>query len=143
VQLHDRNVCIDARAIAAKLDVEAQPVSFLCAVRRAIKLLATNAEALRLIQSIPYASCIKRGKHNWVVSDQGNATAQSALWLCCWAETRMGNREAARAAKEVFDQIFPVKFVEFDAQVDHDYARDHRYSDFDLEAELAEQLYRR
>jgi hypothetical protein len=143
VQLHDWNACNQTYASDTKLDVEAQSVSVLCAVPRAMKLLVTNAEALRLIQSIPHASCIEGSKNNWVVSDQGNATAQSALWLFCWAKTGMGSRKAAQAAKEVFDQIFPVKFVEFDARVDHQYARDNRYSDFDLEAELAERLYRR
>lgn len=36
--------------------------------------------------------------------------------------------------------MFPVKFSEFDSRVDHQYARDNRYSEFDLKAELASRV---
>jgi hypothetical protein len=106
-----------------------------------MQLLVSNAEALRLIESIPHAACVEGSVNNWNVSDQGNATAQSVLWLFCWGKTGMGSRTAARRAREVFDQLFPVKFDVFDARVDHQYARDNRYSDFNLEAELTLRLF--
>lgn len=106
-----------------------------------MQLLVSNAEAKRLVESIPHNTCVDASALHWSVSDQGNANAQSVLWLFCWAKTGMGSRRAADAAKAVFDQLFPVKFGEFDARVDHEYARDNRYSEFDLEAELALRLY--
>ena len=107
-----------------------------------MRLLVDNTEAERLIASIPHRTCVDASANNWIVSDQGNAKAQSVLWLFCWGKTGMGSREAARVAREVFDHIFAVKFAQFDALVDHEYARANRYSEFDLEGELATRLYR-
>jgi hypothetical protein len=39
----------------------------------------------------------------------------------------MGSRPAADEAKQAFDAIFPIKFNDYDAAVDHEYARTHRY----------------
>jgi hypothetical protein len=93
-----------------------------------MQLLVSNAEAKRLVESIPHNTCVDASAIHWTVSDQGNASAQSVLWLFCWAKTGMGSRRAADAARVVFEQLFPVKFTEFDARVDHQYARDNRYS---------------
>lgn len=106
-----------------------------------MRLLVDNAEAERLVASIPHRTCVDASENNWIVSDQGNAKAQSVLWLFCWGKTGMGSREAARVSREVFDQIFPIKFTQFDALVDHEWARANRYSDFDLEAELTTRLH--
>lgn len=105
-------------------------------------LLVTNEEAAQLIEAIPNRTCVDASRNHWIVSDEGNARAQSVLWLFCWAKTGMGRKNAERAARETFDLLFPIKFAEFDARIAHQYARDNRYSEYDLEAELATRLYR-
>ena|ERR1022692_3304464 len=104
-----------------------------------MRLLVSNEEAEQLIGTIPHRTCVDASRNHWIVSDQGDARAQSVLWLFCWAKTGMGNRKAERAARDVFDRLFAMKFSAFDDRIDHQYARDHRYSEFDLEAELATQ----
>src|SRR4051812_33557991 len=106
-----------------------------------MRLIVDNAEAERLIASIPHSNCVGASQNNLGVSDLGNARAQSVLWLFCWAKTGMGSRKAARAAQDVFDRILPMSFTQFDALVDHQFARDNRYSEFELEAELAIRLH--
>ncbi len=65
-----------------------------------MQLRVSNAEALRLIGSIPNTACVEASANNWNVSDQGNASAETFLWLFCWGKTGMGSRKATQAARD-------------------------------------------
>jgi hypothetical protein len=88
-------------------------------------------EARRRIYLIPHATCQYAAEHHWNVLDDGTVPEESVNWLFCWAKTGMGSRPAALAARSVFDGILPTTFVQYDAAVDHEYARAHRYQGLD------------
>ena len=94
------------------------------------------------VMSIPHRACSKAVADHWEVSLDGIAQAQSVLWLYCWAKTGMNSESARRIAAQVFDEILPISFAQFDAVVDHAYARQRRYSSGDIEKELGEILAR-
>jgi hypothetical protein len=54
----------------------------------------------------------------------------------------MNSEEARRVAAQVFDEVLPVSFADFDAVMDHGYARERRYTSFDIEEELEKVLAR-
>src|SRR4051794_29284865 len=83
--------------------------------------------AFKLIQQIPHSTCRTAALQNWHTSDDGIVVPESVNWLFCWAKTGMGNRAAADEARRVFDRIMPLNFEHYDAAVDHEYARGHRY----------------
>lgn len=77
---------------------------------------------------------------HWKVEANGEVRAQSALWLFCWAKTGMNSEDARIVAGQVFDQLMPMSFAQFDSVVDHEYAREYRYSTHNIERELQEKL---
>ena len=105
-----------------------------------IKTSADHARALVL--SIPHKTCARAVGDHWKVSLDGTVRAQSVLWLYCWAKTGMNSGEARQVAAQVFDEILPIGFADFDAVVDHEYARERRYASGDIQAELDEVLAR-
>jgi hypothetical protein len=52
----------------------------------------------------------------------------------------MSSDHAREVAVRVFDAILPITFIEFNAMVDHEYARAARYASHDIEHELQEIL---
>jgi hypothetical protein len=72
-----------------------------------MRLLVDNADAERLVASIPHRTCVDASENNWIVSDQGNAKAQSVLWLFCWGKTGMGSREACGLPGKCSTAFFP------------------------------------
>ena len=105
-----------------------------------MKLKTSAEEAGRLILSIPHKTCAKAMNDHWRVEASGAVRAQSALWLYCWAKTGMNSEDARIVAAQVFDQVMPITFAQFDSAVDHEYAREHRYSPRDIERELEGKL---
>lgn len=105
-----------------------------------IKTSADRARALVL--SIPHKTCARAAGDRWKVSLDGTVRAQSVLWLYCWAKTGMNSEEARQVAVQAFDEVLPIGFVDFDAAVDHAYARKRRYASVDIEGELDEILTR-
>jgi hypothetical protein len=78
---------------------------------------------------------------HWSVDPtNGEVRAQSALWLFCWAKTGMNSEGARIVAAEVFDQVMPMSFAQFDAVVEHGYARECRYTPRNIEREFEEKL---
>ena len=90
--------------------------------------------------SIPHKTCAKAAADHWKVSLDGTVRAQSVLWLYCWAKTGMNSEEVRQVAAQVFDEILPIRFTDFDAVVDHAYARERRYTCVDIEEELGKVL---
>jgi hypothetical protein len=90
----------------------------------------------QLVLTIPHKSCAKAIVEHWRVAPDGTIRAQSVYWLYCWAKTGMNSEEARHQATQVFDEILPVSFADFDAVVDHACARDLRYASRDVEDEL-------
>jgi len=105
-----------------------------------MKLKTSAEEARRLISSIPHKTCAKAMNDHWEVAASGEVRAQSTLWLFCWANTGMNSEEARMVAAQVFDQVMPISFAQFDIVVDHEYARECRYTPRDIERELEEKL---
>lgn len=99
--------------------------------------------AIRKIETIGHKSCLNGIHANWRTTADGHVTAQSILWLFCWAKTGMNSPAAAETAKSVFNQLLPFTFPFADSRIPHAYARYHRYVSFDIEQELADMLKHR
>jgi hypothetical protein len=103
--------------------------------------LKTSAEhAHALISAIPHKSCIKAIPEHWVVAADGSVRPQAVLWLFCWAKTGMNSEDARIAALQIFDEIFPISFAALDGVIEHEYARENRYTARDIEMEFAAKL---
>jgi hypothetical protein len=105
-----------------------------------MRLKTSAEEAGKLILSIPHKTCAKAMSDHWRVEANGAVRAQSALWLYCWAKTGMNSEDARIGAAEVFDRVMPITFAQFDRAVEHEYAREHRYSPRNIERELEGKL---
>ena len=106
-----------------------------------MKLKTSTEEAKRLILSIPHRMCARAVEDHWSVNAiNGEVRAQSALWLFCWAKTGMNSEDARIVAAQVFDQVMPLSFARFDTVVDHEYARECRYTPRNIERELEAKL---
>lgn len=103
-------------------------------------LKKSTDEAKKLVLSIPHKTCARAIAENWRVGADGTVRAQSVLWLFCWAKTGMNSEHARQVAVRVFDEIMPISFAEFDAAVDHQYARTSRYAAHSVEHELQNML---
>jgi hypothetical protein len=103
-------------------------------------LKKSTDEARKLVLSIPHKTCARAIEENWKVGPDGSVRAQSVLWLFCWAKTGMNSEHARKVALRVFDEIMPIAFAEFDAAVDHQYARISRYAAHSIETELGDIL---
>jgi hypothetical protein len=91
-------------------------------------------EARKLVLSIPHTTCTRAIDENWKVANNGRIRAQSVLWLYCWAKTGMGSEPALRGSVRVFNEVLPIRFVDFDAIPGiHEYARRQRYASGDIE----------
>jgi hypothetical protein len=99
-------------------------------------LKKSTDEARKLVLSIPHKTCAQAIEENWKVGPDGSVRAQSVLWLFCWAKTGMNSEHARQSAVRIFDEIMPISFAEFDAAVDHQYARTSRYAAHSIESEL-------
>ena len=96
-------------------------------VAHPMKLTVSLESARRLIEGIPHETCRSAAENNWNASNTGYVAEESVNWLFCWGKTGMGSAAAAEAARRVFDRILPISFAQYDEQVDHEYARSHRY----------------
>lgn len=105
-----------------------------------MKLKIPTQQAVNLLYTIPHRSCRKAIPEHWCVDEDGEVTAQSVCWLFCWAKTGMNSPEAAIVSREVFDQLLPLTFVQFDQCVPHEIARTIRYTAGDCESQLTAML---
>jgi len=96
------------------------------------KLKVSPEYARSRISKIPHKTCGIGSERHWVVDCDGSIPESSVNWLFCWAKTGMNSPAAAAEARSVFDAIFPVKFREYDAVVNHEHARAKRYGSSDL-----------
>jgi hypothetical protein len=93
-----------------------------------MRLMVSPSHAMTLLGQIAHATCQKGTQTHWRLDASGDATAESVLWLYCWAKTGQGSEKARVASVQVFDQIFSVGFIEFDRCInDHEWARQNRY----------------
>lgn len=99
-------------------------------------LNVTVEEARKKLLSIPHSTCTKAIDEHWKVDGNGKVRAQSVLWLFCWAKTGMNSEQARQASVRVFDNILPRSFADLDAVLDHEYAREARYSLRNIEDEF-------
>jgi hypothetical protein len=106
-----------------------------------MRLNLSNIEAVQLLESIPHKTCRRAIPTHWLTIGC-HSTAQSVLWLFCWAKTGMNSPEAANVSRDIFNRLLPISFADFDARVSHEYARINRYTAGDIERELAEMLVR-
>ena len=114
-----------------------------CGILERMNLTKSPADALKRVLSIPHKRCADAVTDNWKVEPDGRVRAQSVFWLFCWGKTGMASEHARQSAVRVFDGILPISFVEFDAIVDHEYAREARYASHDIEHELDKILAQR
>lgn len=100
-----------------------------------MQMKVSAATALSILRSIPHERCQTGIATRWRTSGD-EATAQSVLWLYCWAVTGMGSTEAASSAQRAFDAILVIPYGRFASRVPHDWAQHNRYSPRDIEHEL-------
>lgn len=101
-------------------------------------LRVTQEHALRALDRIDHATFRKALEDgHWNVDNNGHVKAQSVCWLFCWAKSGMGSKRAAKAARLAFDEILDVSYLEFDSHINYDLAKKVRYSNHDIESELA------
>jgi hypothetical protein len=92
-----------------------------------MRLVVSAQEARAFIDQIPHATCRAAAGTRWFVQPDGLVPEKSVNWLFCWAKTGMGSHKSAIEAQSVFDRILPVKFLDYDSTVAHEYARKKRY----------------
>lgn len=92
-----------------------------------MRMKVSPSAALSILRTIPHDRCQRGIRTRWRTVG-GQASAQSALWLYCWAKTGMGSAEAADAARRAFDAIFDIPYGRFAARVPHDWAQRNRYN---------------
>ncbi len=89
-----------------------------------------------LLSTVDHAAFQSSIDTYWRVAPDGMPTAQGVLWLFCWAKTGQNSERTAQHVRALFDDIFE----SFDEKVDHDWAREMRYADGDIEADLEARL---
>jgi hypothetical protein len=83
-------------------------------------LRVSQAEAMRLLQTIPHSKCVQSIPTNWEVESKGHVHYHSVCWLFCWATTGMSSQEAAARSREVFNQILNISYNQFNAAWNND-----------------------
>ena len=102
-----------------------------------VSLRVSREHALTVLDRVDHATYRKAlVDGHWIVDSDGHVKAQSVCWLFCWAKSGMGSERVAEAARLAFDEILDVPYLEFDAHVNHDWAKKVRYSNHDIELEL-------
>lgn len=99
-------------------------------------LIVPAEEAKKQLLSIPHKTCTKAIDDHWKVDRDGEVRAQSLAWLFCWAKTGMNCEPARQASVRVFNNILSPGFADLDARLDHEYARQARYSSQNIEDEF-------
>jgi hypothetical protein len=106
-----------------------------------MKLKMTPSDAEKALEAVPHKRLQDARDRHWRVTD-GEVDGRDVCWLYCWAKTGMGSLAAAEAAQVAFDEVLDVPYSLFDARVDHEWAREKRYSVQPIDREL-ENLLRR
>ena len=107
-----------------------------------IRLKVPADEASSLLCGIPNKRAQGAIEARWRIMPNGDPDPHSICWLYCWAKTGMGSQRAAREAQRVFDAIFDRSFDWVAARVDHEWAREARYTSRDITSELEAMLRR-
>ncbi len=108
-----------------------------------MKVSTSFSTAKKLLGEIPHITCQRAIQNRWRRDSNDGVTAQSVLWLFCWAKNGMGSGAAESKAKEIFDHLRPEgrSFADFDRRVGYPYAVRNRYSsDADVEHEVKRRL---
>jgi len=105
-----------------------------------MNLQIPEEEARKHLLAIPHSTCQKGVDRHWRVNGERKVTAQSVLWLFCWAKTGQNSEAARLASVRAFDSILPVRFADLNHTIDHGYARGARYSLGDIEEEFEQKL---
>jgi hypothetical protein len=105
-----------------------------------IHLIVPIDDARKQLLSIRHKTCTKGIKKHWKVDQNGTVRAQSVLWLFCWAKTGQRSERARQASVRVFDKILSRSFADLDAILDHEYAREGRYSPRNIEDEFEQRI---
>jgi hypothetical protein len=92
-----------------------------------IRLTVSPERPEELFKTVTHAKFQLSRAEYWHVDDDGSVRAQSILWFACWAENGDGSRQVAMACENIFNQIFPFIYGEFEARVGSDFAHSYRY----------------
>jgi len=91
------------------------------------RLTVSPERAEELFKTVTHAKFQMSKAEHWQVGDDGSVRAQSILWFFCWAENGDRSRKVAMACEDIFNQIFPFSYGEFEARVGSDFAHRYRY----------------
>lgn len=107
------------------------------AIEHTAKLTVSPEEALKYLQRVDHQTFSEARDKYWVVDDQRNVKAQSALWLFCWAKTGQNSEAVAEYVRRIFNGIMNIGFDDFEKKIPHEWARKMRDHEGDIEAEFA------
>ena len=101
-----------------------------------IRLKVSPEKAENLLDSIQNEKFRTGKRTRWKVDTNGNVKAQSVLWLFCWAYNGDGSKKAMQEAQEIFNEIFPFSYEEFNKKVGYEYAKKNRYSSKNIDNDV-------
>jgi hypothetical protein len=83
-----------------------------------LPLIVPFVDARILLQGIPHQKCQNSISGYWDLYYDPTTRQmrdRAVCWLFCWATNGDGSVKAATAARNVFDQIFPMTYSAYDA----------------------------
>lgn len=107
-----------------------------------IKLKVSKQRVEDLFRTVPHKLFQRTKNIWWKVREDGTVTARSALWFFCWAYNGDNSPKAEIACEEIWHEIMPISYAQFDATVGYDYSERFRYSPDEefIEKEVGELL---
>ena len=94
-----------------------------------IKLKVSENRSEELFDDVPHV-LFQRNRHLWWrIREDGTVPARCVLWFFCWAFNGDHSPRAEAACKDIWRQIMPISFAEFNAKVGYDYCERFRYSE--------------
>jgi hypothetical protein len=101
-----------------------------------IKIRVARDDVPKILRKVGHGKYLDALESHWKVFEDGQPQAQSICWLFCWAKTGNNSKIAEQEAKNVFNRLFDKPFEWFDKRVPHNWAREARYRQGNIESEL-------
>lgn len=105
-----------------------------------VALKVAPDEARKMLGWVEHEQFRSALSEHWQVADDGSVRAQGVLWLYCWAKTGQNSEDVANQVKNIFNRIMSVSYKTMSGKVPHEWAREMRYADGDIESDLARRL---
>lgn len=101
---------------------------------RLFRLKTTETQAWDELMRIPNATCQAEAADHWRILPSGRPRAQSVCWLFCWGVPERAGPKTADAARDVFDAILHPAHAWAERRLSHEWAKQARDTEGDIEA---------